>query len=114
MTSADVVASLNRWGKIAQYGSTLFSDLTSLVAADKYTVVIVLKKPLPILPVLLAVPQQQAAIYPKSVIDAAGDKPITQYIGTGPYKFVAWKPNQSFALFLLLRIGDGFYRTVIG
>jgi peptide/nickel transport system substrate-binding protein len=63
MTSNDVLASLNRWGKIAQYGKTLFQDLDTLVAPDKYTIVIKLKKPMPILPVLLAVPQQQAAIY---------------------------------------------------
>jgi peptide/nickel transport system substrate-binding protein len=94
MTSADVLASLNRWGKIAQYGHVLFANLVNLIAPDKYTIVIQLKKPMPIVPVLLAVPQQQAAIYPKSVIDAAGNGPIKQYIGTGPYKFVVWQPNQ--------------------
>src|SRR6266700_3145703 len=26
MTSADVLASLNRWGKVAQYGQTMFAD----------------------------------------------------------------------------------------
>lgn len=94
MTSADVLASLNRWGKIAQYGQTLFADVASLTAPDKYTVVLELKAPMPTIPVLLAVPQQQAAIYPKSVIDATGNGPLKQYIGTGPYKFTAWKPNQ--------------------
>jgi peptide/nickel transport system substrate-binding protein len=94
MTSADVLASLNRWGKVAQYGQILFSNLVSLTAPDTYTILIQLKKPMPIVPVLLAVPEQQAAIYPKSVIDASGTGPVKQYIGTGPYMFASWKPNQ--------------------
>lgn len=94
LTSADVLASLNRWGKIAQYGQTLFADLQSLTAPDSYTIVIQLKNPMPIVPVLLAVPQQQAAIYPASIIEASGTGAIKQYIGTGPYQLAAWKPDQ--------------------
>ncbi|HTK07943.1 MAG TPA: ABC transporter substrate-binding protein [Ktedonobacteraceae bacterium] len=99
MTSADVLASLDRWGKLSDYGQRLFADMKgNILAPDKYTIVLQLKSPMPIIPVLLAVPQQQAAIYPKSVIDAAGNGPIKQYIGTGPYKFVSWKAGQAITL----------------
>ena len=35
-----------------------------------------------------------AAIYPKEVIDAAGDGPLKQFIGTGPFRFVEHKPDR--------------------
>ena len=94
MTSDDVVASLNRWGKRTSGGHTLFQNLAKLDAPDRYSIVIRLKRPMSIVANLLAVRPGFAAIYPKSVIDAAGDGETRQYIGTGPYRFVSWRPNQ--------------------
>jgi peptide/nickel transport system substrate-binding protein len=45
MTSADVVASIGRWGKIATVGKRLFTQVESLKAIDKYTVEFRLKGP---------------------------------------------------------------------
>lgn len=94
MTSDDVVASLNRWGKMTAGGRTLFQNLTKLEAPDRYSIVIHLKQPMSIVSSLLAIRPGQAAIYPKSVIDAAGGGDMKQYIGTGPYRFVSWQPNR--------------------
>ncbi len=94
MISGDVIASLNRWMKMTAGGHTLFRNLAKLEAPDRYTIVIHLKKPMSIVANLLAVRPGQAAIYPKSVIDAAGEGKLKDYIGTGPYKFVSWHPNQ--------------------
>jgi peptide/nickel transport system substrate-binding protein len=42
----------------------------------------------------LARPNNAAAIYPKEIIDAAGDQQIKEFIGTGPYRFVEHKPDR--------------------
>src|SRR2546426_12455159 len=35
-----------------------------------------------------------AVISPKEIVEAAGDNPVTEYIGTGPYRFVEHKPDR--------------------
>jgi peptide/nickel transport system substrate-binding protein len=42
----------------------------------------------------LARPNNGAVIYPKEVVDTAGDNPIKEFIGTGPYRFVEHKPDR--------------------
>src|SRR6266511_4357819 len=44
MTSADVVASLNRWGAQSTYGKTLYARVAEVRAVDKYTVEMKLKE----------------------------------------------------------------------
>jgi peptide/nickel transport system substrate-binding protein len=94
MTSDDVIASLYRWGRMTSGGRTLFQNLSNLEAPDRYSIAIRLKKPMSIVTSLLSIRPGFAAIYPKSVIDAAGDGQLKEYIGTGPYKFGEWKRNQ--------------------
>lgn len=94
LTTEDVMASLERWGKRSSYGKTLYRVLDSMTAPDKYTLVIKLKEPIAIVPVLLASPQQQSVIYPKEVVVEAGDGQIKQFIGTGPYKLAEWVANR--------------------
>lgn len=98
MTSADVVASLNRWGKISTPGKALWKDVEAVEARDPYTVVIHLKEPSGSLLYGLGRPNAGAAIHPKEVIDAAGDGQIKQFIGTGPYRFVEHKPDRHIKL----------------
>jgi peptide/nickel transport system substrate-binding protein len=94
MTSADVVASMNRWlGKNvalkAIFGNSKFA------VKDDYTVVLQLEKPSLDVLLALASAKQFAAIMPKEVIEKSDTaKGITEYIGTGPYKFVEWKQDQ--------------------
>jgi peptide/nickel transport system substrate-binding protein len=93
MTSADVVASLKRWGKRG-IGKSVFNTVDSVEAKDPYTVEIRLKLPSSVLVDALAQMPNGAAIHPKEVIDAAGDGQLKDYIGTGPFKFVEHKPDR--------------------
>ncbi len=93
MTSADVVASLKRWGEFGLTSKALWSHVTSIEAPDAYTVVITLNEPFGPFDFYLANIYGGAVIYPAEIASAAGDQPLPpdQYIGTGPYKFVEWK-----------------------
>ncbi len=95
MTSEDVVASLGRWGQQSVYGKALFAQVAEVRAADRYTVELKMKRPSPIVLMALAVPNNFAAIYPKEIADKfAPNAKITEFVGTGPFKFVEWKPDQ--------------------
>jgi peptide/nickel transport system substrate-binding protein len=94
MTSEDVVASLNRWLKVATYGKALAPKVEAVRATDKYAIEIQLKEPSAVLIPNLAFENNFAAIYPKEVAEAAGDKPNTQFIGTGPFKIVDRQPDR--------------------
>ena len=94
MTSADVVASLKRWGRLATPGKAVWRNVEGVEARDPYTVAMLLKEPSGALLQALARPNNGAAIYPKDVVDAAGDAPVKDYIGTGPYRFVEHKPDR--------------------
>jgi peptide/nickel transport system substrate-binding protein len=88
LTSADVVASVKRWGGLSSLGKSLMAATKELVATDRHKVEFRLKEPFSTLVVALSRSSQGCAIYPKSVIDAAGTGPIKSFVGTGPYQFV--------------------------
>jgi peptide/nickel transport system substrate-binding protein len=94
MTSADVVASLTRWGKVATTGKALARSIEAIEAKDPHTVVIHLKEASGSLLYGLGRPNNGASIHPKEVIDAAGDGQIKEFIGTGPYRFVEHRPDR--------------------
>ena len=94
MTADDVVASLNRWGKVSPRGSSVYKNVDSVAARDKSTVVMKLKEPFAPLLAFLTLPNGAAAIMPKEILDATGTGPLKQYIGTGPYKFGEWIPDR--------------------
>ncbi len=94
MTAEDVVASLNRWGKMSPRGTLAYKNVESVTTSDKYTVVMKLKEPFAPLLAFVAYPNGAAAIMPKEIVDATGTGPLKQYIGTGPYKFVEWVPDR--------------------
>ena len=96
LTSADVVASLTRWGRLHTSGKAIWKYVEALEARDPYTVVFHLKAPTGSL--LYAVASTYAAIYPKEVVDAAGDSPVKTLIGTGPFRFVEHKPDRHIRL----------------
>ena len=98
MTAADVVASLNRWGKISTPGKPLWKNVEAVEAKDPHTVVIHLKEPSASLLYGLGRANAGGAIHPKDVIDAAGDGQIKEYVGTGPYRFVEHKPDRHIKL----------------
>src|SRR4029079_8576321 len=95
MTSEDVVASLTRWGKQSIYGKALFAPVAEWPGVDKYTVQMQLKEKSAIVLISLAVPNNFGAIYPKEIADRfPPETKVTEYVGTGPFKFVEWKPDQ--------------------
>jgi peptide/nickel transport system substrate-binding protein len=92
MTSDDAVASLRRWLDMSALGRSIIGPRTAeIVARDRYTVEWRLRAPTSVLPYALARWTQGAAIYPAKIARAAGQRMITDYIGTGPYRFVEWK-----------------------
>src|SRR2546422_7257803 len=94
MTSADVVASLRRWGRMATPGKAVWRNVEDLEAKDPYTVAMYLKEPTGALLMALARPNNGAAVYPREIVDAAGEQQISQFVGTGPYRFVEHKPDR--------------------
>ena len=94
LTSADVVASLKRWGRLATPGKQFWRNVEGLEAKDPLTVALYLKEPSAALFMGLARPNNGAVIYPREIAEAAGDNPVKEYIGTGPYRFVEHKPDR--------------------
>jgi len=91
----DVVASLTRWGKQSIYGKALFAQVAELRAVDPLTVQMQLKEKSASVLISLAVPNNFGAIYPKEIAEKfAPEVKVTEYVGTGPYKLVEWKPDQ--------------------
>jgi peptide/nickel transport system substrate-binding protein len=98
MTSADVVPSLQRWGRMSTPGKAVWKTVEAVEAKDPYTVVIHLKEPSGSLLYGLGRPNAGAAIYPKEVVAAAGDQQVKEFIGTGPYRFVEHRPDRHIKL----------------
>ncbi len=90
MTSADVVASLQRWMEMAPRGKAVAKEVKSLEAKGPNTIVITLNRPYAPLVAHLALSNGFAAIMAKDSIAT----PLTQFIGTGPYMFKERKPDQ--------------------
>ena len=86
MTSADVKASLDRWGQISGVGKRIYEKTTSVDATDENTITWNLTEPYGTVAIALSNNTQAASIYPKSVIDAGTLEPNEAVIGTGPYK----------------------------
>lgn len=98
MGSADVVASLDRWGRMTPAGRAIFKTIEGVQAKDVSTVEVRFREPSGVLITALADPNLNAVIYPKEVIEAAGEGQVKQYIGTGPFKFVEHKPDRHIRL----------------
>lgn len=88
VTSADVIASLKRWGARDTLGRKLIEFTDTFEAIDDRSFAIHLKKPFGLMLEALGKPSAIVPfIMPKAVIEVAGDKPITDIVGSGPYIF---------------------------
>ena len=105
MTSEDVVASLNRWMKIASRGKQVAGFIDKITATDPATVTITLKQPYAPLTSLLAFNNSAAIIIPAE----KQDEPMKEFIGTGPYMLKERKADQ----YIQLVRFDG-YKSQIG
>ncbi len=116
MTAKDVLASMKRWGEFGARGKLLMASATSVEATGPYEVTLKLSAPNGAWKNLVADVNGGLAIYPEEIASKAGNRPIEQkdYIGTGPYRFVEWRPNRYVELEKFDRYqprkekGDGF------
>jgi peptide/nickel transport system substrate-binding protein len=86
----DCVASIRRWMIRDSFGQTVAAVTGDLAATDDRTFRFRLKRPFPLLPSALGKPGSMVcAIMPQRL--AAGDtaKPITEVVGSGPFRFKA-------------------------
>jgi peptide/nickel transport system substrate-binding protein len=89
VTAADVVASLERWGKRDSGGQMIFDVTTSLEATDDKTVTWTLSEPFaPLLETVGKPAAVPAFIMPERIAQTSPDEAITEYVGSGPFAFV--------------------------
>jgi peptide/nickel transport system substrate-binding protein len=93
MESADVVASLQRWIAQTTSGRQFFQG-TEVTATGPNTVALTTPRAMYTLIELLADPSMITPIQPAEVLQNAPAEGVTSFIGTGPYRFVEWVPDQ--------------------
>lgn len=90
LDSEDVVASLKRWADMTPRGKALLKSIASITGKGPTTVEIVLNDVQPALLAHLALPSGFAGIMAKDSIA----NPLTEFVGTGPYKLRERRPDQ--------------------
>lgn len=93
MIAEDVVASMNRWLVTSSRAKSLLPNAT-FTEIDPYTVQLTVETATSDVLILMSAQAQFPAIMPKEVIESAPAEGITEYIGTGPYRFEEWKQDQ--------------------
>lgn len=89
VTSADVVASLKRWGTNDGMGQKLLAYTKELVAVNDKVFQIQLKEPYGLVIDSLAKPSSNVPfIMPKRMADMAANTAVTEEIGSGPFRMV--------------------------
>jgi oligopeptide transport system substrate-binding protein len=79
------------------------TSVQGLKVVDRYTLQIVLEEPLA--PFLAALGIANAAVVPQDEVEQLGDRFGRAPVGTGPFKFVRWVPNQE----IVLAANDNYY-----
>ncbi len=90
MTSADVLASYERYARLGIDRGTL-EPVVSMTAPDPKTFVLTLDHPVPVFIEELSSFRVPIVIIPAE--EAGKDGNQIEYIGTGPYEFVEWVPD---------------------
>ena len=101
MTSADVIATFDRYAVVGYRAASVFGDnLVGYEAVDEYTVKVSFKKPFNLFILELAnAAYGPIYIMPAEVKDVpANGLEAEHVIGTGPFKFVEFIPDQYFAM----------------
>ena len=96
VTAADVVASVQRWGSKDAMGQKMMSFVDSLDATDDKTVTFNLNSPTGLVELALAKPSSNVPfIMPARIAATPGSEQISEYVGSGPYKFnnEKWEPG---------------------
>ncbi|ONG48475.1 ABC transporter substrate-binding protein [Pseudoroseomonas deserti] len=84
----DAVASIRRWGARDGFGRDLMAATEELSAPSDRLIRFKLKKPFPLLPMALATPNSMCCIMPERLIARDDGKPVTEMVGSGPFRFL--------------------------
>ena len=86
----DCVASIARWGRRDAFGQTLMGITDELSADDDRTIRFRLRAPFPLLPEALGkIGVNMLPIMPERLAITDPFKPVTEMVGSGPYRFLA-------------------------
>ena len=86
----DAVASIRRWASIDSLGQRLMAQTAELSAPDDRTIRFRLNAPFPLLPLALGkVQPNMLAIMPERLAAAPVTVPVTEMVGSGPFRFAA-------------------------
>ncbi|MEQ9244673.1 MAG: ABC transporter substrate-binding protein, partial [Nitratireductor sp.] len=101
LRASDVVASLKRASKAIEGSSSpithYFADVKDIVATSDHSVRVIGEKPIPLFPYSM----NWVAITPAAVAEMASNDDFNSgklALGTGPYKLVSFRPNDSLVL----------------
>ena len=94
MTAEDVAASMNRWIGLYKVAQSTMGDDAEFVSNGKYSVKLNLSSPSIGVLGLMATHKQFPAIMPAKIVKPAKPTGVTEFVGTGPYKYVEWKKDQ--------------------
>lgn len=93
MTAEDVVASMNRWLVTSSRAKALLPNAI-FEAMDTHHVQLTVEQPTSDVLILISAQAQFPAIMPSEIIEGAPAEGVTEYIGTGPYRFQEWRQDQ--------------------
>ena len=86
----DCVASIKRWGKRDAFGQALMAATDDVSADGDKTIVFRLSRPFPLLPDALGkVAGIMCAIMPERLASTDAFTPVTEMVGSGPFRYVA-------------------------
>ena len=89
VTAEDCVVSLQRWGQRDGMGQKLMDFTASLVATDAKTITLTLKEPYGLVLESIGKPSSLVPfMMPKRIAETPAEKAISEYVGSGPFKFV--------------------------
>jgi peptide/nickel transport system substrate-binding protein len=93
MKSADVVASVKRWGAIGARGQVIAKRLETISAKDDYTVVMSFKEPTGAT-LLSFLAEGSSFVMPADIAEKFPKDKLSEYVGTGPFQFVDHQPDR--------------------
>lgn len=86
----DCVASLKRWGKADPAGRALMAAVAEMTAPSDRTIRVRMERPYRLLPdVLGKIAPSMACIMPERLANADPTKPVSEVVGSGPFRFRA-------------------------
>lgn len=89
VTAEDCVASINRWASVDSTGLPLMTLVDSIEVIDEKSFKVVLTEPSTLLlSGLSKLSSRTPFMMPKRIADTSSSEPLTEHIGSGPFKFI--------------------------